>query len=223
MVLGKSTLSRIMAGIVKPNSGDVIINGINVKDKRKDFVLRKSIGIIFQNPENQIVFNTVYDDIAFGLKNIGTFENEKDRIREALIQVGMDKYIKADTNELSLGQKQRVAIAGVLAMNPKIILFDEPTTMLDTEGKAAIHEILKNLHLQGYTIVYITNSIDEILMAEKVLIMQNGEFVHSFKIEEILQNAEKLNEYNIELPLLVRVWLKLKEKNVNIDLSDLLN
>jgi energy-coupling factor transport system ATP-binding protein len=212
-----------MAGIVKPNSGDVIINGINVKDKRKDFVLRKSIGIIFQNPENQIVFNTVYDDIAFGLKNIGTFENEKDRIREALIQVGMDKYIKADTNELSLGQKQRVAIAGVLAMNPKIILFDEPTTMLDTEGKAAIHEILKNLHLQGYTIVYITNSIDEILMAEKVLIMQNGEFVHSFKIEEILQNAEKLNEYNIELPLLVRVWLKLKEKNVNIDLSDLLN
>jgi energy-coupling factor transporter ATP-binding protein EcfA2 len=212
-----------MSGIVKPNSGDIIVNGINIKDKRKEFALRKNIGIIFQNPENQIVFNTVYDDIAFGLKNIGTFENEKDRIREALIQVGMDKYTKADTNELSLGQKQRIAIAGVLAMNPKIIVFDEPTTMLDTEGKAAIHEILKNLHLQGYTIVYITNSIDEILMAEKVLIMQNGEFVHSFKIEEILQNAEKLNEYNIELPLLVRVWLKLKEKNVNIDLSDLLN
>lgn len=133
---GKSTLAKLISGLIRPTRGEIIINGINTKNKKSQIDLRKNIGIVFQNPENQIVFNKVYDDLAFGMKNIG-IENKKieETIDESLKKVDMLEYKNAESYDLSLGQKQRVVIAGTLAMNPKILIFDEPTTMIDRRRK----------------------------------------------------------------------------------------
>ena len=212
---GKSTLTKIISGLEKPTKGEVIVNGINTKNKKETINLRKNVGIVFQNPENQIIFNRVYDDIEFGMKNLCTnIENREEVIHDALKKVGMEEYIKKDPFELSLGQKQRIAIAGVLALNTKIIVLDEPTTMLDPEGKKAIYEIVKNLKEQGYTIIYITNAIDEILLADRVIAIKNGQIQKEFLKKDTLKSL------NIELPVIVQILEKLKQKNINIELEE---
>lgn len=218
---GKSTLTKIISGLEKPTKGEVIVNGINTKNKKETINLRKNVGIVFQNPENQIIFNRVYDDIEFGMKNLCTnIENREEVIHDALKKVGMEEYIKKDPFELSLGQKQRIAIAGVLALNTKIIVLDEPTTMLDPEGKKAIYEIVKNLKEQGYTIIYITNAIDEILLADRVIAIKNGQIQKEFLKKDILKNLDTLKSLNIELPVIVQILEKLKQKNINIELEE---
>ena len=127
---GKSTLAKLIAGLIVPNKGEIIIDEIKTSKKSDFFALRKKVGMIFQNPDNQIIFNNVYDDIAFAIKNL-KLDNEEIRIKDALKKVKMEKYVQEEAYNLSLGQKQRVAIAGVLAINPDYIIFDEPTTMLD--------------------------------------------------------------------------------------------
>ncbi len=148
MVHGKSTLSKLIAGLLKPRFGKITVDNINTANKKEFYNLRKKIGMVFQNPENQIIFNNVYDDIAFALKNL-ELDNAEIRIKTSLEKLKMEKYLKSPTYELSLGQKQRVTIAGVLAVNPKYIIFDEPTTMLDSEGKEDVYEIVKTLKKQG--------------------------------------------------------------------------
>lgn len=218
---GKSTLAKLISGLEKPTKGDVIVNGINTKSKKETTQLRRNIGIVFQNPENQIIFNRVYDDIEFGIKNLDVnTKNIEETIKQALKQVNMEDYIKGDSFELSLGQKQRVAIAGVLALNTKIIVLDEPTTMLDTEGKKAIYDIVSKLKQQGYTIIYITNAIDEILLADRVIVIKDKQIQKEFNKKDILQNIDVLKSLEIELPMIIQVAEKLKERGININLQE---
>lgn len=216
---GKSTLSKLIAGLLKPKTGKINVDNINTSNKKEFYNLRKKIGMVFQNPENQIIFNNVYDDIAFALKNL-QLDNEEIRIKDALEKLKMDKYLKSQTYELSLGQKQRVTIAGVLAVNPKYIIFDEPTTMLDSEGKEDVYEIVKSLKNQGYTIIYVTNVMDEILIADKVVVLEKGEIIKEFYKKDILDNIEFLEEHEIKIPSIVKMLHEFKENGINIELEN---
>lgn len=218
---GKSTLVKLISGLEKPTKGDVIVNKINTKSKKETIELRKNVGVVFQNPENQILFNKVYDDIEFGMRNLSVNSSDTENtIQEALEKVGMQDYIKKGTFELSLGQKQRITIASVLALNTKIIVLDEPTTMLDPEGKKSIYEILKNLKQLGYTIIYITNVIDEILLADRVIVIKNKQIQKDFYKKEILNNIEVLKELDIGLPVILQISEKLKQKGINLNLNE---
>ena len=155
---GKSTLARLITGITKPKRGTVTVNDINTRDRKSFYDLRKNISIVFQNPENNLLFDKVYSDIAFGLENLKFPKHEhKERIENALERVGMSGYENHSTYELSFGQKQRIAIAGVLAMDCKVLVVDEPTAMLDSEGKESIYNLLWELNSQGVTIILATN------------------------------------------------------------------
>lgn len=216
---GKSTLSKLIAGLLKPKTGKINVDSINTSNKKEFYNLRKKIGMVFQNPENQIIFNNVYDDIAFAIKNL-QLDNEEIRIKDSLKKLKMDKYLKSPTYELSLGQKQRLTIAGVLAVNPKYIIFDEPTTMLDSEGKEDIYEIVKSLKEQGYTIIYVTNVMDEILIADRVVVLEKGEIIKEFYKKDILDNIEFLEEHEIKIPSIVKMLHEFKENGINIKLEN---
>lgn len=218
---GKSTLAKLISGLEKPTKGDVIVNEINTKSKKETIELRRNVGIVFQNPENQILFNKVYDDIEFGMKNLSVNSNNTENtIKAALEKVGMQEYIKKETFELSLGQKQRITIASVLALNTKIIVLDEPTTMLDPEGKKAIYDILKNLKQLGFTIVYITNVIDEILLADRVIVIKNKQIQKEFYKKEILNNIDVLKELDIGLPIILQISEELKKRGIDLNLQE---
>ncbi len=217
---GKSTLAKLISGIINPTTGKITVDDIDVSNKRKYIDLRKKVGIVFQNPENQIVFNKVYDDIVFALNNL-KLDNESIKIEEALKKVSMEKYLDCNTYELSLGQKQRVTIASVLAVNPKYLIFDEPTTMLDSEGKEAVYSIISNLKKEGYTIIYITNLMEEILLSDKIFVMENGQIVNSFKKEDIMDNIDILLQKDIKLPMLIKMLVSLKDQGLNINLKEL--
>jgi energy-coupling factor transport system ATP-binding protein len=215
---GKSTLARIMAGLEKPGRGVCRINGIDTKDKTKFLELRKTAGIVFQNPENQIVFEKVRDDMAFALRNLGLEQHEIDtRIDETAKMMKIEHF--TGSFELSMGQKQRAAIAGVLAMRCKCIIFDEPTAMLDPKGKKDIHNIIVDLHKSGMTIVYITNVIDEVLSADRILVLDEGAIKHEFKREELVENAERLKEFSLEIPMIMDIIIRLKDHNIDVDAS----
>ena len=159
---GKSTLARIIAGITKPRRGQVTVNSICTKDKRHFLELRRVVSIIFQNPENNLLFDKVFDDVAFGLENLKVpREQHAELVAKALGSVGLAGFEERSTYELSGGQKQRVAIAGVLAMDCDVIVADEPTAMLDTSGKRDIYDLLRELHAGGKTIVLATNIAEE--------------------------------------------------------------
>ena len=219
---GKSTLARLIAGIEMPSSGKITVDNIDVSDKSKAIDLRKKIGIVFQNPENQILFGNVFDDIAFGLKNMG-IEDIEERISKALVTTGMYEYINRDAYELSLGQKQRVTIASVLAFNPKYIILDEPTTMLDSKGKEDVYNLIKKLKQDGYTIIFNTNVMDEILLADRIIILNNGQIIKELRKDEIIDNVSIFKENDMNLPFLIKVILELKEQGINISIKDYTN
>lgn len=215
---GKSTLAKLIAGIIKPTIGEILIDDISTSNKKETMNLRKKIGIVFQNPENQIIFSKVYDDIAFAIKNL-KLENEEQRVEAALEKVDMKKYINANTHELSLGQKQRTTIAGVLAINTKYIVLDEATAMLDTKGKEEIYKIIKKLKEEGYTIIYTTNIAEEILIADKILIIDNKEIAVEIKREEIIEKIEEFKKYNIKIPKELEVIKYLQEQGINLEIK----
>jgi energy-coupling factor transport system ATP-binding protein len=216
---GKSTLAKVMAGIELPSQGTVLINNINTKDKSRILDLRKTIGIVFQNPENQIVFEKVTDDMAFGLKNLGVPPAEIDtRIAHITKMMKIEHF--SDAFDLSMGQKQRVTIASVLAMQPACIIFDEPTAMLDPKGKKDIHTIIVDLHKKGLTIVYVTNVIDEVLSADRIIILNHGHIQYEFKREELFDNIEKLRELGLETPMIVDIIMRLKNKGITMAVKD---
>ena len=217
---GKSTFAKLIAGIMKPTKGDVSIDDINTKNKHEYINLRKKIGIVFQNPENQILFNNLDDEISFALNNLN-LDNKELRINEALKKVKIEKEKIGDLDELSLGQKQRIAIAGVLAINPKYIVLDEPTTMIDSEGKDAVYSIIKELKEAGYKIIYITNNTEEILLANKIIILNEGQIVDTIKRSEIVEKTEILKKYNLKVPTAITILEKLKKNNINIDVENL--
>ena len=184
---GKSTIGKLIAGITNLKEGNIIIDGLDITDKKNYQLISNKIGIVFQNPENQIIFNNIYDELAFSLKNLTKVEIEN-RIDLALRQVEMLDFKNEDLYTLSLGQKQRIMIAEVLSKNPKYIILDEPTTMIDSYGKEKIYEIIQKLKKQGYTIICITNLADEILLADRTLILNNGEIAYEVDKKDLINN-----------------------------------
>lgn len=213
---GKSTFAKLISGIMKPTKGNIFIDEINTRDKKQYIDLRKKIGIVFQNPENQIIFNNIDDELSFALKNLKLNDIEL-RIKEALEKVKIKKEDIEDLEDLSLGQKQKITIAGVLAINPPYIVFDEPTTMIDSEGKDAVYKVIKMLKEKGYTIIYITNNTEEIMLADKIMILDKGQIVEIIQKNELVNKAETLKKYNLKLPTVITIIEKLRKNNININ------
>ena len=217
---GKSTLAKLMAGIIKPTKGDIFVDEINTKDKKEYINLRKKIGIVFQNPENQIIFNNIDDELSFALKNLKLDDIDL-RIEEALKKVKIDKSSIEELDELSLGQKQKITIAGVLAVNPAYIVFDEPTTMIDSEGKEAVYKIITTLKEKGYTIIYITNNTEEIMLADKILILDKGQIAETILKHELIDKVDILKKYNLKVPTVVTILEKLSKNNINLNTEEI--
>ena len=218
---GKSTLLKLIGGITKATEGQILIDEINLSDKNKFMDIRKKVGIVFQNPENQIIFNNVHDDLAFGIKNL-SLDNIDERIKKSLETVGMSEFQNTEAYNLSMGQKQRITIAGVLSMGTKYLVMDEPTAMLDSEGKETVYALVRKLREEGYTIIYATNVMDEILYSDRVIVMEKGVVAKEFKSNEILDNIEYLQSLNIQIPPKVQTLLKLREKGIKVTLEELI-
>ena len=216
---GKSTLARLISGIDNTYSGKIMVDDIDVKDKSQIINLRKKIGIVFQNPENQIIFGNVFDDMSFGLKNM-KIEDIEQRIFDALKTTGMHEYMYKDAYELSLGQKQRITIASVLAFNPKYIVLDEPTTMLDSKGKEDVYNLIKKLKKDGYTIIFNTNVMDEVMLADRIIVLSEGKIIKEFKKEKVIDNASVFEENDLNLPFVIKMIIELQNAGINISLKD---
>lgn len=216
---GKSTIGKLISGITKFKKGKITIDNLDISKKENYSLLQDKIGIVFQNPESQIIFNNIYDELSFSLKNLKKEEIEE-RINLALEKVNMLDFKDRDLYTLSLGQKQRIMIAEVLAKNPKYIIFDEPTTMIDSYGKEKIYEIIQNLKKNGYTIICITNLADEILLADRTLILNNGKIAEEIKKHELIEKIYLLEEYGITVPTLLKIIKKLREVGINIELNE---
>ncbi len=198
---GKSTLTKAMNGLVIPNDGKIVINGTEMNEKNL-WAVRRKIGMVFQNPENQFVGATVEDDVAFGLENIGMPRAEmKKRVKDALQRVDMWDLADRQPANLSGGQKQRAAIAGVIASRPEIIVLDEATSMLDPKGREMVFETMKEIKQHDdLTIISITHDINEALESDRIIVMDNGKIITSGTPEEIFAYGERLIDLGLEVP-----------------------
>ncbi|MFP7298854.1 energy-coupling factor transporter ATPase [Neobacillus niacini] len=198
---GKSTLSKHLNGLLTPGSGDVWVSGHNTKDTSKKLDIRKSVGMVFQHPDNQIVATIVEEDVAFGLENIGVPRQEmKQRIDEALEVVKMSEFRKRPPHHLSGGQKQRVAIAGVLAMRPNCIVFDESTSMLDTFGRNEVLQVMREMNELGMTIITVTHRMSEAAEADRIIVVEDGKIVMDGMPREVFKHKEVLMELQLDIP-----------------------
>ncbi len=216
---GKSTLGKLISGIIKAKEGKILIDDLVVGDKKNKEEVRKRVGIVFQNPENQIIFNKIKEEVSFALKGLSQEEIDQ-RVQMSLEKVNMADKIEEDLYELSLGQKQRVIIGEVLAKQPKVIVLDEPTTMIDSKGKEEIYHIVENLKKEGYTIVYITNVAEEMLLADRIIVLNEGKIVAEVKKDEIIDKLERFRQYDIKLPLVIEMVEKLRQEGIDMNLSD---
>jgi energy-coupling factor transport system ATP-binding protein len=220
---GKSTLAKLFNALILPDEGEVIVDNFNSKDKKALFEIRKRVGVVFQNPDNQLVASSVEDDVAFGPENLGYPREEiKERIDFALSSVNMQKYRKSMASRLSGGQKQRVAVAGMLAIKPDVLILDESTAMLDPKGRKDLLSVAKKLNQDGMTIITITHYMEEVLFADKVYIVNDGEIVKSGTPREIFSSPEEIKALNLELPLPVYLADKIKLE-LGVNLGDILN
>ena len=215
---GKSTLAKLFNGLLKPDSGELFVDGFSATDKKSEFEIRKRVGVVFQNPDNQLVASIVEDDIAFGPENLGVNRREiGERIDFALSAVGMQKFRHSSPSRLSGGQKQRIAIAGVLALKPQILVLDESTAMLDPQGREEVLAVVKKLNKEnGVTVITITHYMEEVTQADRVIVLNDGKIALSGTPEEIFAEKEKLNELGLELPVSARIKEKLAENGVII-------
>ena len=215
---GKSTLARLINGLLEPDAGKIEVLGLNVSEGKNALEVRKHVGIVFQNPDNQMVASIVEDDVAFGPENIGIERNEIGRrIEWALKAVGMEKYRHSTPARLSGGQKQRIAIAGVLAIKPDIIILDESTAMLDPKGRHEVIEVIKRLNKEeGMTVILITHFMEEALLADRTIVLNRGEVVLSGTPEEIFENGDKLETYNLCLPRITEIINELNRAGMNV-------
>lgn len=218
---GKSTLVQHFNGLLKPTSGEVLINGENIWDKPKEIrKYRSKVGLVFQYPEYQLFEETVFKDIAFGPKNMGLSEEEiKERVLETCSLMGIkEKYLEKSPFDLSGGEKRRVAIAGVLAMKPEVIVFDEPTAGLDPAGRETVMEIIKKYRdSQNATVIIISHSMEDMaVMADKLLVMEKGKAVMFDTAEKVFSNAAKLREIGLNVPMVAQVFEQLKDAGVAV-------
>ncbi len=215
---GKSTLAKHLNGIFLANEGDVWVDEINTRDEERIFKLRSRIGMVFQNPDNQIVATIVEEDVAFALENLGVEPSEiRERVDEALKAVGMYEHRKHQPHKLSGGQKQRVAIAGVLAMSPKCIVLDEPTAMLDPKGRAQVMETITRLNREkGITVVLITHFMDEAAQCDRVVVMNDGVVFDDGKPCEVFKKREQLLKIGLDVPAVTKLCQQLRENGLDI-------
>ena len=215
---GKSTLARLTNGLLTPNDGTITVLGMDALDEKNLFEIRKNVGIVFQNPDNQTVASIVEDDIAFGPENVGLPREEiGERIQFALQAVGMEEYRFATTTRLSGGQKQRIAIAGVLALKPKIMILDESTAMLDPRGRKEVVNVVKKLNKEEkITVILITHFPEEALLADRAVVMHNGKIVMQGSPYDVLSAEEELKKYSLTLPRTMRICRELQRGGVSV-------
>ncbi|MCR8656467.1 energy-coupling factor transporter ATPase [Paenibacillus endoradicis] len=202
---GKSTIAKLMDGLLLPKEGSVKYNGLHTSKQSDLNMIHQQIGIVFQNPEDQFITTTVMDEIIFGLENIRVpREDIHSRLDDALRAVQMEDYREMMPHQLSGGQKQRVAIAAILAMRPNVIIFDEATSMLDTQGRDQIMSIMHELHRQGMTVIVVTHHMEEVLYAERVLLIHQGRLEFDGEPSKLFLEID-IEKYQLELPFAVRV------------------
>ncbi len=220
---GKSTVAKLTNGILLPDKGKVFIDGIEIKDDESIFDVRHKIGMVFQNPDNQIVASVVEEDVAFGVENLGCSSEEcRRRVDEALKTVGMYEYRTKAPHKLSGGQKQRVAIAGIIAMKPECIVLDEPTAMLDPAGRREVLETVKKLqHDEGITIVLITHYMDEAAEADRIIVMDSGKIELDGTPKEVFSHVEEIKSMGLDVPqtteLMYSAGIKTEETVLSVD------
>lgn len=221
---GKSTLAKLTNAILVPESGKVIVQGMDTSDEALKYEIRRKVGMVFQNPDNQIVATIVEDDVAFGPENLGVEPSEiRKRVDSALEAVEMYDKRLAEPHNLSGGQKQRVAIAGILAMETDGIVFDEPTAMLDPRGRQAVMDtILKINREQGKTVLFITHFMDEAVLADRVIVVNNGEIMTDGTPEEVFSDIQKLKDVGLDVPQARELQFRLSENGISFENSVLL-
>ena len=203
---GKSTLAKCFNGLILPTSGSVTVDGMDTRDDSKLWDIRRRVGMVFQNPDNQIVSSIVEDDVAFGPENLGIPPEEiRDRVDQALKQVGMYEHRLKGAHMLSGGQKQRIAIAGAVAMRPECIVFDEPTAMLDPKGRESVMSIIRQLNSEGITTILITHFMSEAVQADRVVVLKNGNVLADRIPREIFSDNELIREAGLELPPVIEL------------------
>lgn len=215
---GKSTLAKLVNGFLTPDEGKITVDGINSADESRVFDLRSTVGMVFQNPDNQMVASIIEDDIAFGCENLGVPPEEiRRRVDWALETVGMSDRKTGTPFKLSGGQKQRVAIAAILAMLPKVLILDESTSMLDPEGRKEVLDTVRALNKEhGMTVILITHYMDEAVSADRIGVMNGGELVFSGTPNEVFGNPEVLKEAKLELPFATAVARDLALKGIPV-------
>ena len=213
---GKSTLAKHMNALLLPTEGTIWIGGMDSRDEDHLWDIRQTAGMVFQNPDNQIIASVVEEDVGFGPENIGVPTEEIwKRVDECLKAVGMTAYRKKSPNRLSGGQKQRVAIAGVMAMEPKCIVLDEPTAMLDPNGRREVIRTVRELNRQkGITVILITHYMEEVINADRIIVMDEGEIVMEGTPEEIFSRVEELVRYRLDVPQVTELAYRLRKKGV---------
>lgn len=214
---GKSTLAKNLNGLLLPSKGAVYVSGMDTRDEDKIWDIRQTAGMVFQNPDNQLVSAIVEDDVAFGPENIGIDPVEiRARVDEALDAVKMGKYKRKAPHLLSGGQKQRIAIAGVVAIRPRCIIFDEPTAMLDPRGRKDIMEIIEKLHREGITVILITHFMDEAVKADRVVIMNKGEILLDGTPEHVFSQDELISSARLDVPMAAEIAIYLRENGIDV-------
>lgn len=210
---GKSTLAKLLCGILLPTEGQILIDGADTADESAAFEIRKKCGMVFQNPDNQLVASVVEEDVAFAPENLGLPREEiRRRVDKALATVDMTEYAKNATYKLSGGQKQRIAIAGMLAMSPECIIFDEATAMLDPTGRKEIVAAMKRLNSEiGITVVTITHYMNEAVEADRIIVMNSGEIIADGTPKEIFSQVEKLTSVSLAVPQVAELMYMLEQ------------
>ncbi len=215
---GKSTFAKQINGILTPTEGTVWVSGMNTADEDAIWEIRKKAGMVFQNPDNQIIGNVVEEDVGFGPENIGIpTEDIWKRVDESLEAVGMTAYRYKSPNNLSGGQKQRVAIAGVMAMRPECIVLDEPTAMLDPNGRKEVLKTVRELNQkEGITVLLITHYMEEVVHADRVIVMDDGKIVMDGTPRQIFSQVEKLKSYRLDVPQVTELAYELRKAGVDL-------
>lgn len=216
---GKSTFAKHLNAILLPSGGTVYIDGIDTKDENRIYDIRQRVGMVFQNPDNQIVATIVEEDVAFALENLGVEPNEiRRRVDEALKAVGMYEYRMHAPHQLSGGQKQRVAIAGIIAMRPRCIVLDEPTAMLDPKGRAEVMKTVKELNSKyGITIILITHYMEEAAQCERIIVMDKGKVLMDDSPKQVFSRVEELKAVGLDVPQVTELIYELNKYGLKLD------
>ncbi|SHJ77917.1 energy-coupling factor transport system ATP-binding protein [Clostridium cavendishii DSM 21758] len=221
---GKSTIAKHMNALLLPSSGKVYVDGLDTLDENNIWDIRSTAGMVFQNPDNQLVATIVEEDVAFGPENLGVAPSEiRERVDESLKRVGMYEYRKHAPHLLSGGQKQRVAIAGILAMRPKCIILDEPTAMLDPSGRREVLKTIKEVNEKfNITIILITHYMDEAAQADRVVVMDKGKVVMEGDPRQVFSNVKEMKEIGLDVPQVTELAYELKKEGISIS-TEILN